>query len=63
MHFFTADEHYNHENIIFYCSRPFESVKEMNEELIKRHNLVVHDGDTVIHVGDFTLSRHPEQPP
>lgn len=57
MYFFTADEHYGHANIIRpdYCNRPFESVSEMDNELIKRHNEVVKEKDIVIHAGDFTL--------
>ena len=54
-YFFTSDEHYGHNNVIKYCQRPFSSVEEMDEELIKRHNEVVKDGDHVIHGGDFTL--------
>ncbi|MBN1673114.1 MAG: metallophosphoesterase [Kiritimatiellae bacterium] len=55
MHFFTADEHYGHKNIIRYCRRPFASVEEMDSELIRRHNEVVSDEDTVIHAGDFVF--------
>lgn len=55
MYFFTADEHYSHPRIIEYCNRPFSSVIEMDEEIIKRHNEVVKDNDIVIHGGDFTL--------
>lgn len=57
--FFTADEHYGHTNIIRHCKRPFASIDEMDAELIARHNAVVGKGDTVVHVGDFTL-RDPE---
>lgn len=60
MYFFTADEHYGHENIIKYCDRPFSSVEEMDEELIKRHNETVGPGDVVVHGGDFTLKKSPE---
>ena len=56
-YFFTADEHYGYKNIIKYCARPFASVEEMDEEIIKRHNAVVTAADTVIHVGDFTLGK------
>lgn len=56
MYFFTADEHYGHRNIIKGCNRPFLSVEEMNEEIIKRHNEVVGDRDIVVHAGDFTLN-------
>lgn len=54
-YFFTADEHYGHFNIIKYCDRPFASVQEMDDEIIKRHNEVVGVDDTVFHIGDFTL--------
>lgn len=56
MYWFTADEHYGHANIIKYCARPFDSVYEMDAELVARHNAVVSMGDTVVHVGDFTLA-------
>jgi len=55
MIWFTADEHYGHENIIEYCNRPFENVDEMDSELIRRHNEVVKEMDLVYHLGDFSL--------
>lgn len=55
MYFFTSDEHYGHKNIIAYCNRPFSTIEEMDEEIIKRHNEVVSKGDIVIHGGDFSL--------
>jgi len=36
--FFTADEHFNHNNIIKYCNRPFKDIDEMDTMIIKRHN-------------------------
>ena len=60
MYFFTADEHYGHQNIIKYTNRPFTSVEEMDEEIIKRHNEVVGKTDIVIHAGDFSLIRNRE---
>ena len=56
--FFTADEHYGHENVIRYNNRPFKNADEMDNELIRRHNEVVSAGDLVIHVGDFTLKHN-----
>lgn len=53
MYFFTADEHYNHANIIRFSNRPFRDTREMQEVLIARNNEVVNDGDTVFHLGDF----------
>jgi calcineurin-like phosphoesterase family protein len=60
VHFFTADEHYGHKNILRYCRRPFASAEEMGQELIRRHNEVVGADDTVIHAGDFTLLKKTE---
>jgi calcineurin-like phosphoesterase family protein len=58
MYFFTADEHFCHANIIKYCNRPFDSVEEMDKAIIDRHNSVVQPKDTVIHVGDFCMSKN-----
>ncbi len=59
--FFTADTHFSHGNIIKYCNRPFESVKEMNDELIRRWNRKVSKNDTVYHLGDFAFHmKYPE---
>lgn len=57
---FSADEHYGHSNIIKYCNRPFADTKEMDEEIIRRHNEVVKQEDTVYHIGDFTLRSERE---
>lgn len=60
MFYFTSDEHYGHKNIIEYCDRPYDSIEEMDEEIIRRHNLMVTGRDTVIHVGDFAWgNRNP----
>ncbi|MCX6742527.1 MAG: metallophosphoesterase [Candidatus Pacearchaeota archaeon] len=53
--FITSDSHFNHKNIIQYSNRPFKSVEEMNEEMIKRWNDKVGKDDLVIHLGDFAL--------
>ena len=59
---FTADEHDGHRNIIKYCKRPFADIREQRCELIRRHNEVVADGDTVYHLGDmFWRFRKPHE--
>lgn len=51
--FFTADLHFGHENILRLDKRPFQSVEEMNKELIRRWNAKVGKGDLVYVLGDF----------
>ena len=52
---FTADHHFGHANIIGYTGRPFSSCEEMDEEMIRRWNIVVGRKDRVYHLGDFSL--------
>ena len=54
MVYFTADLHFGHENIIKFCSRPFETVEVMNRALIDNWNLTVGHDDEVYILGDFT---------
>jgi len=55
MKYLIADNHFGHFNIIRYCNRPFTSVEEMNEEMIRRWNATVSPVDEVLHLGDFAL--------
>ena len=54
--FFTSETHFNHENIIGFCNRPFKDVEQMNETLVMNWNKVIGTDDTVFHIGDFCLS-------
>jgi calcineurin-like phosphoesterase family protein len=51
--FFTSDLHFEHRNILSFCHRPYDNIKQMNEELIKNWNNTVSDNDTVFILGDI----------
>lgn len=51
--FYISDLHFGHKNVLGFDNRPFTSVEEMNEELIRRWNSVVSDGDIVYVLGDM----------
>lgn len=51
--FFTSDLHFGHENVIRFDNRPFNTVEEMDDEMIKRWNAKVRKGDIVYVLGDF----------
>jgi calcineurin-like phosphoesterase family protein len=48
MIFAYSDLHLHHKNIGFYCNRP----KNFTDLIIRRHNEVVRDEDTVLNLGD-----------
>lgn len=56
-----GDTHFSHANIITYCNRPFVSVKEMDDTIVKNWNRVVNPHDYVYHVGDFAFKLTREQ--
>lgn len=51
--FYIADWHYGHTNVIAFDNRPFLSIEQMNETLIRRWNGVVESGDIVYVLGDM----------
>lgn len=58
--YFTGDLHFGHANVIEYSKRPFSSVEEMDEALVKGWNDTVRPGDLVYVLGDIALCR-PEK--
>ena len=57
MIYFTSDLHLGHANIIRHCNRPFSSVVEMDETLIKNWNMRVHPDDTGYVLNERNLRR------
>ncbi len=53
MIYFTADNHFGHENVIRYCDRPWKTAEEMDEAMIALWNERVRNNDTVWILGDF----------
>jgi len=57
--FLISDTHFGHRSILKLSEehepRPFRSVDDMDKTLIKNWNSVVSKGDTVFHLGDFSL--------
>jgi calcineurin-like phosphoesterase family protein len=51
--FLTSDLHLGHFNIIKYCNRPFKSLQQMDETLIRNWNERIKPEDWVIYLGDF----------
>jgi Predicted phosphoesterase or phosphohydrolase len=49
----TADQHFNHGNIIKFANRPFSDVSHMNMHMIDAWNSVMKKGDKVFVLGDF----------
>lgn len=49
---YWSDPHFNHYNVINYSRRPFQTLEEMNRELIRRYNQIVRPSDTCLWVGD-----------
>ena len=61
--FFTGDLHFGHENVLAFDHRPFETVEEMDAELIRRWNHKVGKGDLVYVLGDFIWKTRNDDAP
>jgi calcineurin-like phosphoesterase family protein len=52
--YFTADTHFGHGAAIRFGHRPFSSVQEMNEALVRNINACVQERDELYVLGDFS---------
>lgn len=57
--FVTSDTHFQHRRIVELSHRPYPTIEDMNEDLIRRWNSVVGPDDTTYHLGDFSLGGVP----
>lgn len=57
MQYFIADTHFKHQNILKLSNRPFDTIEEHDETLIKNWNDTVKPDDEIYILGDFTMSR------
>ena len=55
MKYYISDLHLLHENAIKYDHRPFDSIQEMHEAIMKNWNDRVTNGDIVYILGDISL--------
>ena len=52
---FTSDTHFGHQNILKYSERPFDSIDEMDYELVQKWNSRVNPEDIIYFLGDFSF--------
>lgn len=52
-----SDHHFYHDNIISYERSEFQSIIEMNEYIINRHNNIISNDDIAIFLGDFCFKK------
>lgn len=61
--FFTGDLHFGHENALAFDHRPFQTIEEMDEELIRRWNSKVGKGDLTYVLGDMIWKTRNDDAP
>lgn len=54
MNYFISDLHIGHTNVLSFDNRPFKSIEEHDEALIKNWNSVVGMDDDVYLLGDIS---------
>ena len=58
--FYIADTHFLHGRILGMQPRPFASIDEHDEHIVRCWNAVVGDRDIVYHLGDFAFQLGPQ---
>ena len=60
MIYFIADPHFGHTNILKFSNRPFKTIDEHDESLMKAWNHRVGNNDIIYILGDLTMSKDGE---
>ena len=58
--YYISDLHFDDERIFKLCNRPFASVEEMKNCVVKKWNLKVKDSDIVYVLGDIASEENPK---
>ena len=64
--FFVSDTHFGHRRLVTSCPthfercRRYETVEEMNADIVSKWNTEVTPADTVVFLGDFLFGRSDE---
>ena len=61
MIWFTSDLHLSHTNVLKHSNRPFASIEQMNEEIIKKWNKKVAQNDVIYVLGDVCWNWNSKQ--
>ncbi|WP_227271585.1 hypothetical protein [Roseobacter weihaiensis] len=62
-HWYTADTHFGHENIITFCNRPFANTDDMDATMLKNLADRVGPDDDLWIIGDFAFGRKAKDVP
>ena len=58
---FTADTHFGHAGALFLYRRPFASVAEMDQAMVRNWNDTIGPSDEIWHLGDFAIRQTPKR--
>lgn len=56
----TSDLHFNHDKDFIYGPRGYSTVKEMNEDIVKKWNMTIDNKDTIYVLGDIMMGKDIE---
>ncbi|PCH99024.1 MAG: metallophosphoesterase [Rhodobacteraceae bacterium] len=61
-HWYTADTHFGHENVILFCGRPFRHATQMDDVLLENLHSRVGVEDDLWILGDFAFGPNAKDP-